>query len=124
MDLKLYIRAQWDRIGAVVLVALGGLALLLGWIGVSGTPLPSEQIPYVVSGGLAGLALIGVGATLWLSADLRDEWRKLKHLEDAVREASEIHTAQLTAVTPPTNGSKPRRRPVKAASARMSDEIA
>ena len=31
--------------------------------------------------------LLGVGAMLWLSADLRDEWRKLDRIEQAIRES-------------------------------------
>jgi hypothetical protein len=48
---------------------------------VSDTAFPAEQIPYVVSGGLVGVFLLGLGAVLWLSADLRDEWRKLDAIE-------------------------------------------
>jgi hypothetical protein len=81
MDLKTIVRGLWDRIGGWALIGLGAVALLLGWIGVSGTALPSEQIPYVVSGGIAGIALIGVGATMLLSADLRDEWGRLDAIE-------------------------------------------
>lgn len=86
MELIRWIRLQWDRVGAVVAVAAGMLALLLGWLGTSSTAFPAEQIPYVVSGGLFGLFLLGVGGMLWLSADVRDEWRKLDDLEQAVRE--------------------------------------
>ncbi|MGH9037716.1 MAG: hypothetical protein ACRD0O_18310, partial [Acidimicrobiia bacterium] len=43
---------------------------------------PAQQMPYIVSGGLGGIFLIGLSATLWLSADLRDEWRKLDRVED------------------------------------------
>ena len=89
MDLVNLIRNLWDRVAAGVLVTLGALVLLLGWLGVSSTEFPAEQIPYVVSGGLAGLLLAGVGATLWLSADLRDEWRKLDRLEQALLARSE-----------------------------------
>lgn len=71
------LRTQWDRVAAGVAVGLGALALLIGWFGVSGSVFPAEQLPYILSGGLGGLALIAVGATLWLSADLRDEWTEL-----------------------------------------------
>jgi hypothetical protein len=37
-------------------------------------------MPYIASGGLGGIFLLGLGSTLWLSADLRDEWRKLDEL--------------------------------------------
>ena len=84
MELKVILRGLWDRVGGWALIALGGLALLLGWLGVSDTPLTSEQLPYVVSGGLVGLALIGIGATLLISGDLRDVWRKLDDIEAAI----------------------------------------
>lgn len=59
----------------------GGVVLLVGWFGLSGTAFPAEQLPYLMSGGIGGLFLLGVGAVLLLSADLRDEWRKLDGLE-------------------------------------------
>jgi hypothetical protein len=88
VELIRWIRLQWDRVGAVAAVAAGMLALLLGWLGTSSTAFPAEQIPYIVSGGLFGLFLLGLGGMLWLSADVRDEWRKLDDLEQAVREVS------------------------------------
>jgi hypothetical protein len=89
MDMNAFLRAQWDRVVAVGLIVLGGVALLVGWIGISGTALSYKQLPYVISGGLFGIALIGIGLTLYLSADLRDEWRKLDALEDALAAATE-----------------------------------
>ncbi|MGH7748759.1 MAG: hypothetical protein ACREQ5_28955 [Candidatus Dormibacteria bacterium] len=91
------LRAQWDRIAAIVAVVLGGLAMLNGWIGVSGTALTAEQMPYIVSGGLVGIFLVGVAAVLWLSADLRDEWRKLADLEERL----ESLEGRLPAAEPP-----------------------
>jgi hypothetical protein len=44
---------------------------------VSGSSLTTEQIPYLASGAVGGLFALGVAATLWLSADLRDEFVKL-----------------------------------------------
>jgi hypothetical protein len=76
-----YLRNQWDRVGAVLCVVGGAIALLVGWLGVSGTLDTGKQLPYVVSGAMGGLFLLGVGALLWLSADLRDEWRKLDAIE-------------------------------------------
>jgi hypothetical protein len=81
-----YVRAQWDRAGAVGFAAIGLLVLILGWVGVSGTPYLAKQMPYMISGGLAGIFLLGVGSVLWISADLRDEWRQLKSVEIALRE--------------------------------------
>jgi hypothetical protein len=89
MEILKYIREQWDRVGAGVGVGLGAIVLLLGWIGVSNKIYPGEQIPYVVSAGLGGLFLLAVGAVLWISADLRDEWRKLDDLDDSLHHIEE-----------------------------------
>ena len=76
-----WIRAQWDRVLAWTSIGAGALILVLGWLGVSRTIYTAEQLPYVLSAGVGGLFLLGIGATLWLSADLRDEWRKLDRIE-------------------------------------------
>lgn len=86
MDLKTWLRAQWDRVMGAGGVVAGLVAILLGYRGVAGTPFPAEQIPYVISGAVIGIALIGIGLTSWLSADLRDEWRKLDRIEQRLAE--------------------------------------
>lgn len=84
MDLNSLLKSQWDRAGAVALSVIGLIFLLVGWIGVSGTAYLAEQAPYILSGGVGGVFLLGIGATLWISADLRDEWRKLDRIEAAL----------------------------------------
>lgn len=81
-----FVRANWDRVLAVGLLVLGMLALLLGWLGVSRTGLAAEQNPYLISGGLLGIALIGVACTLWLSATLHDEWHRLDAIEQQLEQ--------------------------------------
>jgi uncharacterized membrane protein YfcA len=79
-------RNQWDRTAAIAFVLGGLVCVIVGWTAVRHTIFTFEQIPYVMSGGLIGVCLVALGATLWLSADLRDEWRKLDRLEGVVRE--------------------------------------
>ena len=83
--IAMIVRSQWDRALAIGAAALAGLVLLLGYFGVASTDYPAEQIPYVVSGGITGIMLMGAAATLWLSADMRDEWRKLDELAELTR---------------------------------------
>src|SRR5262245_34739122 len=84
MNLIKLCRNQWDRTLAITLVAGGFVALLVGWLAVSDTIFTFEQIPYVISGGLLGVCLIALGCASWVSADLRDDWRKMDRLEAAV----------------------------------------
>lgn len=90
MDLVNRIRSQWDRISAGAAALAGVAVLIAGWAGVSSTPYPAEQLPFIISGGLGGLFLLGVSSVLWLSADLHDEWRKLDRIERAIREAGQL----------------------------------
>ncbi len=115
MDVLKYVRTQWDRSGAIVAIALGLLVLLLGWLGTSDTKYVAQQIPYVMSGGLLAIMLLTIGAVLWISADLRDEWRELSEQgevllaeQDARDRAIEARVAeevarQLAALNSPGN---------------------
>ena len=85
MKLLRLCRNQWDRTSAVVLVVAGLVALFAGWAGAQGSIFTFQQIPYLMSGGLFGVVLVVLGATCWLSADMRDEWRKLDGVEEALR---------------------------------------
>jgi len=113
VDLKRWLRAQWDRVGAWVLIGGGALFLLLGWIGASNTPFPAEQIPFVLSGGVGGALLVGLGAALLISADLRDEWHKLDRIERAIRERPD---PEPDGVTDANGSSRPTRRSAARAS--------
>ena len=81
MQLFKYLKVQWDRTTAALSLALAALCFIFGWIGVGHTPFTAQQLPYIVSGGLGGILFLTVAAVLWLSADLRDEWRKLDAIE-------------------------------------------
>ena len=75
------LRTRWRYIGGWVLVGLGALFLLLGWIGVSGEPELARQFSYLASGGLGGLAAVIAGVGLLISEDLRSERRRLGRIE-------------------------------------------
>lgn len=105
-QLARWIRSQWDRSLAIALVVAGLVVIYLGWRGVSGHLLPAEQIPYLASDAVLGLFFLGTAATLWLSSDLRDEWRKLDMI------AEELKVANDRAATPtPEEGASPARAP-------------
>src|SRR6266850_2401482 len=78
-----------------VLIPLGIVLILLGWSGVSHTTDTFEQTPYVVSGGLLGLALVVAGGFCYFAywqtqvvravrrdaADVRSMKESLLHIE-------------------------------------------
>ena len=88
MELVIWLRAEWDRVLGWSAVALAALAMLLGYHGVSGSLSTGRQLAYLISGGVGGVLLVAVGVTLLVSADLRDEWRKLDRIEAAIREGA------------------------------------
>lgn len=51
------------RVGAALIV-VGLIAIVVAYIGASGTAVVAEQIPYAISGGVIGLALIIIGSAL------------------------------------------------------------
>ena len=106
MELLTWLRTQWDRAGAVVLAVLGLVALLLGWRGASDTPHVAIQIPYFISGGLTGIFLLGSATALWLSADMRDEWRELRRLRVLLEEERTERLATRNGTTGATESSE------------------
>jgi hypothetical protein len=97
MEFAGWIRDQWDRVLAGVAGVAGAVLLVVGWVQTSRALYPGQQLPYIVSAGLGGLFLLGVSATVWLSADLRDEWRKLDRVEETFADVS-TRLARLEAV--------------------------
>ena len=85
MDFVNWLKSQRDRVVAWLLIAIGGLCILGGWIGVTNTVQVYNQLTYLVSGAIVGLFFLGVGVALLLSADFHDEWRKLDRIEAALR---------------------------------------
>jgi hypothetical protein len=117
MNLNTLLRTNTDRAVAAALVFLGGVLLVLGWIGVSGHALAPEQIPYLISGGLGGVMLGAIGCTVWVSADLQDEWRRLDSLEDRLAELVEAQQERPAAPPPSVARQNGRSRPSRAKSA-------
>ena len=97
MNLGNWLRLAWDRAAAVALIAAGAVALVLGWVGVSGEAFPAKQLPYLISGGIAGVFILGVGTMCWLSADMRDEWTKLDRIEEALNRLADTGLVDVEA---------------------------
>jgi hypothetical protein len=90
-DRQLFWRWVWSAVRPVlgwVLAALGGLALLLGWYGVSGEALTAKQLPYLVSGGLTGIGLLILAGVFLATEDVR---RQLDRLGEVERKVDALH---------------------------------
>ncbi len=67
---------RWLLVVGGLLLPLGIVLVLLGWKGAADTPLVFEQVPYLISGGVLGLALVFAGSFLyfayWLTLLVRE----------------------------------------------------
>jgi hypothetical protein len=74
-----FVRRNARALGAVALLIVGVVFVVLGWYGAAHTNIFTEQIPYLISGGLLGVALIIVAGFLASSASLERANEQLRH---------------------------------------------
>jgi hypothetical protein len=85
------------------LAGLGALALFLGWYGVSGQSLTAKQLPYLASGGLAGIGLVIIAAVFLATDDIR---RQLGRLDEIERKVDDLYSLLVVEAAPtPAAGS-------------------
>ena len=96
---------RWMLIPASILVIVGFNFMIFGWIGASKTVRQIEQIPYLISGGLVGLALVFLGGLLLASTFWIMVVRKLTAESEARTQAHlaalESRLEQLSSRRPP-----------------------
>ncbi len=83
-------KIPWERFGAKLGVgfALAGFVLVfLGWNGAASTDRLPSQFPYLISGGLAGLCLVIVGAALIITETGREDRDGLRAEIEELRNA-------------------------------------
>ena len=85
-----WLKAEKDRAAGWLLIALGAIAVFVGYQGVAGSPFVAEELAFIASGAVGGLFLLGLGATLLITADIRDEWRKLDRIDQALQEGVDV----------------------------------
>lgn len=89
----LFWRWVWTSVrpfrGHVLLIA-GFVFLLLGYLGVSREVLVARQIPYLVSGGLVGVAIVAVGSRYLLVSAIQHDAERLERVEEAVQELRDL----------------------------------
>ena len=75
----------------VVLVVAGAVGLFFGWRAAARTILVPLQLPSLVSGGLGGLALIGLGLALFdLQMTRRNLAEERRHNDDLLDEVASL----------------------------------
>jgi hypothetical protein len=88
---------RWLLIVGGLLMPLGVLLILLGWVGVSHTPLPFEQNSYLISGGILGLALVFSGGFVyfayWQTVRIRESREQTTQLTEALARLETLLTA-------------------------------
>src|SRR5437899_8909231 len=120
MDLPRFIRAEWDRLAGYAFLLAGAVALVFGFVGVRTSADVIDEISYLVTGGIGSIFLLGVGATLLLSADLHDDFRKLHRVErklDRVERLLLAEHPELVDVGDGPSDAEPDGRPAAAAGA-------
>ena len=90
----------------LMLIGLG--VILLGWAGASRSILIEEQIPYLVSGGVFGLALAVIGAVTLLAQWFLVLVREERQRESVRRRDHEELVQSLQALTNALSGSSRR----------------
>ena len=86
--------SRWRAVLAWVLMAAGGVAILVAWYQVRDLPEVFLQMPYLISGGVGGAVLIGLGAALLITQDFRDDKQRLTSLERKISELEDVVVTQ------------------------------
>jgi hypothetical protein len=84
----------WSVAAALCLFA-GAVLLVVAWYDISGTADVYKQLPYLVSAGFTGLALIMVGSALIVAGRGDRMERRLAQLVDALTEAAGAAAPEL-----------------------------
>ena len=101
-----------------VLIPLGVVLIVLGWWGAANTPRVFEQIPYAISGGLLGLALVFAGGftyfAYWLTQlvyavrrDAADNRAVLERIETLLASGAAVSAADRAAAPSPNGRAAP-----------------
>jgi hypothetical protein len=90
------VRLRWNRLGGQLGMAvslLGLLLVFLGWNGAASYDRVPSQFPYLISGGIAGLSLVVIGAALLIVQSSRDDRAALQSSIAELRETLERVTS-------------------------------
>lgn len=97
---------RWLLLAGAIAVPLGIVLIILGWAGASRTPFVFEQIPYMISGGLLGIALVFGGGFVYFAywqtrsaRETREQQRELLAALDRIAAALGVEGAPATSAS-------------------------
>lgn len=82
-------KLRWDKLGGllgILYCVVGAVLIFLGWNGAASYDRVSAQVPYLVSGGIGGLALVVLGSALIVAQSHRDDRASLQATLEDLRE--------------------------------------
>jgi hypothetical protein len=105
---------------AAVLTVAGIVVVLIGYLGVRNQSHVELQLPYLISGGIGGLVLLGLGALVLIQYQMRVQARRFTEMTDSLDEWKDQALAELRGflegaeidvevLTPTTTNGKTRR---------------
>lgn len=109
---------------AAVSAVLGLVAVVIGYLGVRKEDDIVLQLPYLASGGVGGLALIGIGAMALIRAQMREQTARFAELTEQLDDwkataLAEFRTflenaqVEVEVTSPETNGTRAPARPAR-----------
>ncbi len=87
---------------STALIVMGFLLIVLAWSGAASTRYVDAQIPFLISGGLTGIGMIGGGCTLAIIQELRKSSATIVARMDAMaaRAAGDVADSPMTDTLP------------------------
>jgi len=78
-------KKDWRELAAVAFAVLGGVLMVVGWVGVSQTTEVVDQLPYLFSGGLGGLVCVVIGLGLYVARNHARDQARIDELSEHLR---------------------------------------
>jgi hypothetical protein len=98
-----------------ILAPVGILVIIIGWWGAAHSPFLFQQVPYLISGGLLGLALVILGSFLyfgyWLTQVVKEQRRQATAVVEAIERLERVAAGLAGSRTPARNGHTPTPAP-------------
>lgn len=86
----------------VLMCLLGFVAIFFGWNGAAGKNVSMAQFPFLISGGVTGIAIVVIGAAMLIIQNAREDRARLEAVLERIATAMEA-----TAAVPGHGGSTP-----------------